>query len=267
MAPLKCLALVVLGAVACSADMGNWTVENCIVVRMDAELTIQPVFNNNSVVVGVPIPVGAVATGECNKNDQRLSLSWKVNEVNTTDKMLNRNLTVYFIRNDTSTPPVYGVNKIEGVYETKHFIKMVNVTDPDTNVTTSTNESFIQYVSFTSFTLSPVEFPTPVNRSYLCLDVGVVSMHAELHDTSETGGGSGEKLNNANFTAKNVHFDAFRPTDYNPNFLQTPLDCDFKPSDVVPIVVGCALAGTVLLVLIAYLVGRRRNRARGYQSV
>ena len=49
---------------------------------------------------------------------------------------------------------------------------MVNVTDPDTNVTTSTNESFIQYVSFTSFTLSPVEFPTPVNRSERLLCVG-----------------------------------------------------------------------------------------------
>ena len=48
---------------------------------------------------------------------------------------------------------------------------------------------------------------------------------------------------------------------------QTFLDCSARPSDVVPIIVGCALAGTVLLVLVAYLVGRRRNRAAGYQSV
>lgn len=37
-------------------------------------------------------------------------------------------------------------------------------------------------------------------------------------------------------------------------------------SDLVPIAVGCALAGLVLLVLISYLVGRRR-RAAAYQSV
>lgn len=37
-------------------------------------------------------------------------------------------------------------------------------------------------------------------------------------------------------------------------------------SDVVPIAVGCALAGLVVIVLIAYLVGRRR-RSAAYQSV
>ena len=27
-------------------------------------------------------------------------------------------------RNDTATPPVYGVKKVEGTYETKHFEKV-----------------------------------------------------------------------------------------------------------------------------------------------
>ena len=42
MAPLKCLMLVVLGA--CGAvgldapDKGNWTVENCIVLKMAAQV-------------------------------------------------------------------------------------------------------------------------------------------------------------------------------------------------------------------------------------
>jgi len=38
-------------------------------------------------------------------------------------------------------------------------------------------------------------------------------------------------------------------------------------TDVVPIAVGASLAGLVVIVLIAYLLGRRRSRARGYQSV
>lgn len=37
--------------------------------------------------------------------------------------------------------------------------------------------------------------------------------------------------------------------------------------DVVPIAVGCALVGLVAIVLIAYLVGRRRSQARGYLSM
>jgi len=38
-------------------------------------------------------------------------------------------------------------------------------------------------------------------------------------------------------------------------------------SDIVPIAVGCALAALVVIVLIAYVIGRRRNRARGYESM
>lgn len=37
--------------------------------------------------------------------------------------------------------------------------------------------------------------------------------------------------------------------------------------DVVPIAVGCALAALVIIVLIAYLIGRRRGQARGYLSM
>jgi hypothetical protein len=52
-----------------------------------------------------------------------------------------------------------------------------------------------------------------------------------------------------------------------PSFFQTPMDCDYRPNDIVPIAVGVALALLVVTVLISYLVGRRRHRQRGYQSV
>jgi len=38
-------------------------------------------------------------------------------------------------------------------------------------------------------------------------------------------------------------------------------------TDIVPIAVGASLAALVVVVLIAYLIGRRRSRSRGYQSV
>ncbi|PSN33938.1 hypothetical protein C0J52_19342 [Blattella germanica] len=45
-------------------------------------------------------------------------------------------------------------------------------------------------------------------------------------------------------------------------------DCEPSSSpDIVPIAVGCALVGLVAIVLIAYLVGRRRSLARGYLSM
>lgn len=36
--------------------------------------------------------------------------------------------------------------------------------------------------------------------------------------------------------------------------------------NIVPIAVGCALAGLVLIVLIAYIIGRRKSQ-RGYEKV
>lgn len=44
-------------------------------------------------------------------------------------------------------------------------------------------------------------------------------------------------------------------------------DCKLDTPDIVPIAVGCALAGLVIIVLIAYLIGRKRSQARGYLSM
>lgn len=45
-------------------------------------------------------------------------------------------------------------------------------------------------------------------------------------------------------------------------------DCDgANTPDIVPVVVGCILAVLVVLVLVAYLFGRRRCQARGYLSM
>lgn len=42
---------------------------------------------------------------------------------------------------------------------------------------------------------------------------------------------------------------------------------DMRTSDIVPIIVGACLAGLVIIVLIAYLVGRARAKRQGYASV
>jgi len=55
----------------------------------------------------------------------------------------------------------------------------------------------------------------------------------------------------------------------NPSFSTTVNDCDpvYKPTDaIVPIAVGAALAGMVIIVLVGYCIGRRKTRA-GYQNM
>ena len=49
-------------------------------------------------------------------------------------------------------------------------------------------------------------------------------------------------------------------------FAANPCPEDVAISNIVPIAVGAALAGLVVIVLIAYLIGRRRTK-RGYESV
>ena len=46
----------------------------------------------------------------------------------------------------------------------------------------------------------------------------------------------------------------------------TPSPTKSSDNNVVPIAVGCALAGLVLIVLIAYVIGRRKSPS-GYEKV
>jgi len=193
---------------------------------------------------------------------QRITLSWSEDDSNGVP--LWRNITIEFSRNDTIQK--YGVSKISAVYEVKQFTVVKNSTDPVTNETTSTNVTVTSYVSMTTFMMDPWEFLVPVNRSYLCTDAGSKPMHTELHRSDEHPGDGGVKLPEAVLSAKKVQFDAFRNGVESGEF-QISMDCTYRPNDVVPIIVGCALAGLVLMVLVAYLVGRRKSRARGYQSV
>ena len=49
--------------------------------------------------------------------------------------------------------------------------------------------------------------------------------------------------------------------------LDTQCDADSKISNIIPIAVGAALGALVLIVLIAYLVGRKRSQRGGYETV
>lgn len=67
-------------------------------------------------------------------------------------------------------------------------------------------------------------------------------------------------------TLKNIQMQAFNKIKGQENFAESVHCTADNTSDVVPIAVGCALAGLVVIVLIAYLVGRRK-RSGAYQSV
>ena len=55
--------------------------------------------------------------------------------------------------------------------------------------------------------------------------------------------------------------------EFSPNQAFEQCQKDLRTSDLVPIIVGAFLAGMVIIVLVAYLIGRARAKRQGYASV
>ncbi|XP_055938691.1 lysosome-associated membrane glycoprotein 1-like [Argiope bruennichi] len=74
-------------------------------------------------------------------------------------------------------------------------------------------------------------------------------------------------MGNATMQVYYIHIQAFGTAEDNGFNTAEECEADDKVSDIIPIAVGCALAALIIIVLIAYLVGRRRSRQKGYTSV
>lgn len=99
-------------------------------------------------------------------------------------------------------------------------------------------------------------FTTPEETSYYCTK----AQRFNLTDT--------EKSNNTVASVQLAHSQIEAYHTKKNNEFSTAKDCDsIDTPDIVPITVGCALAALVIIVLIAYLVGRRRALQRGYTSM
>ncbi|KAI4486861.1 hypothetical protein M0802_012281, partial [Mischocyttarus mexicanus] len=94
-------------------------------------------------------------------------------------------------------------------------------------------------------------FSTGLSNSYRCLKQQNVTF-----DSNKTTG---------YLMMSDLQFQAFK-ADKEVNFGEAK-DCKLDTPDIVPIAVGCALAGLVVIVLIAYLIGRKRSQSRGYLSM
>ncbi|XP_055639992.1 lysosome-associated membrane glycoprotein 1-like [Toxorhynchites rutilus septentrionalis] len=100
-----------------------------------------------------------------------------------------------------------------------------------------------------------IMFHTPLDMSYHC------NRPQQLNLTSVDPAGL-----NSTLTVSKLQFEAFH-TKHNAKF-SIAKDCDaIDTPDIVPIAVGCALILLIVIVLIAYLAGRRSTRSRGYVSM
>jgi lysosomal-associated membrane protein 1/2 len=177
-----------------------------------------------------PIPPSSSATSDCSDSAQTLTLSWPVGGADAA----TNTLTLHFLGNRNKTemdgiPPMkYGIVKIDGV------VKIGNETIK---------------VNLSNVTLFHVGF----NHSYKCDAQEVIKDEVD---------------NKVSLKTADWQVEAFRTNTGGKKEFGEASDCTLDGvTDVVPIAVGACLAGLVVIVLIAYLFGRRRSRARGYQSV
>lgn len=172
----------------------------------------------------------AVVNGSCGDKEQIIILSW-----NSTKGSINDSFTLHFLKDEKNKK--YTLHHMELAILPQELPKY-----------NSTSNQTLKFVHETD------EIPTGLGNSYRCLKE--TSFKMTMAGTNDT---------TAVVKVNDVQFQAFK-SDKTTTFGLAE-DCAFDTPDVVPIAVGCALAALVVIVLVAYLIGRRRAQARGYLSM
>lgn len=155
---------------------------------------------------------------------------------------------------------------------TLYFFRDWEMTFEFTNNKTS-SKYYISSVKL-NYSINNIHFPEAQGIN----GTKTVSVPVHMFDTSDKNKFvcvSNQVLYSPNATTENglielqtysLTFEAFRNS-HTDKFTNGVNKCkDDEVSQLVPIIVGAALGGLIIIVLIAYLIGRRRSR-RGYESV
>lgn len=204
----------------------------CIVAKMAVQFDITyPMNKTTNITQKIVLPVDkVVVSGSCDETEQTIILSW-----NSTMGIKNDSFSLHFLKNDTTKK--YTLHHIE--------LDIVPQDLPKYNATSNDTLKFMHVAD---------EYPTGLGNSYRCQKEKSFKLtNQESNQTS------------AILKLDDVQFQAFK-SDKNTKF-GLPEDCSFDTPDIVPIAVGCGLAVLVVIVLVAYLIGRRRAQGRGYVSM
>jgi lysosomal-associated membrane protein 1/2 len=199
------------------------------------------------------LPGNATSSGTCNlgvmedSHSQKISLQWIAGQSDSSNTNLPNILTFVFHKNMSSGIQATGK---ELVYLSDIMFEVYLDSENFPNASRVGNYSHGELVNSNLHSVA-------INNSYRCNSEETFELNLD------------EKIGDlAIIHISHLQTEAFRmQTDDKFNFAT---DCPADKvitSDIVPIAVGCALAALVIVVLVAYLIGRRRARQRGYQSV
>jgi len=218
------------------ANEGRWALDKnnttCIMLKGAFQISILYVDEDKkkNATATVDIPVAANVTGG-NCSEGWIVLSWPSSAGR---KLSTLNFT--FERNDTG--------HFSSLAEKGKFALVLI----DGSVVFDNDAHFGD--TLVNVTIAKAAFQTPMNHSYSCM----------VQETLTEG--------KVTLKSSDMRIQAFMNKPSGHNEFDAAIDCVADDaSDVVPLAVGAALAGLIVIVLFAYLIGRRRSRSRGYQSV
>lgn len=244
---MKSLIAILLGAwicALCNADtpapvVGEWNYTNpnlCIKLKAGIRLDIDYVTNNGTTKTATIV--------SDNKTTVDNEHSYCFNSTSDTEEIFalklneQRELTLYFTRDKATTKDESGKRWL--LYRVKFDFDYDPDTFPDSQET-GKNESLSN-----NSTLSGVA--TNTDRSFSCSKTGTIAVtdHFKISFT-------------------NLRVQAFITGD---DFSQADhCAADQETTDLIPIIIGAALAALVIIVLVAYLIGRARANTPAYDNM
>jgi len=204
----------------------------CILLEAGFKLTFNYLEDSGTEVKGyvlnIPGSNKTTANGNCSLPQQKQMISLSFFE--------DWNLNLTFIMNTTSDKYDIGMVTLDYRITPKYFPGILNASGEQ--IANATDPMF----------------ETDDHKKFVCL-----SNQKLFHNVNETNGV-------ATIESVMLSFEAFRNSP-STSFTDNAVHCaDDEVSQLVPIIVGAALGALIVIVLIAYLIGRRRSR-RGYESV
>ena len=182
------------------------------------------------------VPTDAAVQGSCyiadNPAEQRITLSWFDKDHSQT------RLDITFRSN----------NKTYSIDEFNLVLNLTNATFPGIKTPN------VKY-EFKGSHLDNL-FAVNLNESYRCNSQRKESLFAAGY------------TQNATVTFSDMKVESFHTKKDGKYGKEVVCLADTHASEIVPIAVGCSLAGLVIVVIVAYLIGRRRSWAnKGYQTM
>jgi hypothetical protein len=222
----------------------------CVVIDADVSGSVEYFDKNLNKTVDYPFVVNGSSprvTGKCfdapigNQTTETLNLHFFPNDITPSAKFPDPNqwhIKLTFAA--ANAPDTFKIidYQLKAIFYTEHF-----------NASTTTSNQTVIYGMAPG---SELEWGASDKHGFTCS-----TSNLKLVDNS-----------NVNFSGLKVLAFAILTTDQFPqNQLFEECKLDARTSDLVPIIVGACLAGLVIIVLVAYLVGRARAKRQGYASV